>query len=291
MQVKSTATLLLLQCCCILTNEVVVKQHGKCVLTASSVSFLVLVGLSIVRVLQFIGVCVAALAVCGCDQGQPTSSAPTSSAPTTSAPTSSAPAAPASTPTASKRDYYPDFLADKWGLPVSDVAALLNKAKSGDAFAQFNMGYLFSCGLGPGDPVNKQAWGDLVMGRKIRPYTDKRPYTPTKVDYEMAKHWYHKAAEQGSAEAQYALGYYYMEGWPFQPGTKDVAEAIKWFKSAATNGYTKAGVFLGLWFYEGRFTKMDHAESKKWLTLAAEQGDKQAQHYLFELNWSRIKEK
>ena len=49
--------------------------------------------------------------------------------------------------------------------------------------------------------------------------------------------WYREAAEQGNADAQYALGrmYYNGEGVP-----RDEAEAVHWFRMAAELGHAEA---------------------------------------------------
>ncbi|MCL2725942.1 MAG: SEL1-like repeat protein [Polyangiaceae bacterium] len=49
--------------------------------------------------------------------------------------------------------------------------------------------------------------------------------------------WWRKAAEQGDAEAQAALGFMYSEG---RGVAKDEAEAVKWWRKAAEQGYEEA---------------------------------------------------
>lgn len=56
-------------------------------------------------------------------------------------------------------------------------------------------------------------------------------------DYEQAREWYLKAAEQGHAAAQYNLGVLYDKGLGFP---QDVVEAYAWVNVAAAQGYSKA---------------------------------------------------
>ena len=66
--------------------------------------------------------------------------------------------------------------------PSVDIPALVKKAESGDAKAQYRLGLSYA--LGEGVPK------DVVL----------------------AVSWYRKAAEQGEANAQTSLGYCYAEG-------------------------------------------------------------------------------
>jgi len=60
-------------------------------------------------------------------------------------------------------------------------------------------------------------------------------------DYEQAIYWYAKAAEQGSADAQYYIGLMYYQG----EGVKeDEIQAYEWFIKAADQGHEDALEFL-----------------------------------------------
>jgi len=56
-------------------------------------------------------------------------------------------------------------------------------------------------------------------------------------DYPRAAYWYHKAAEQGDADAQYSLGilYVYGHGVP-----QDYARAAEWLRLAAAQDNEEA---------------------------------------------------
>ena len=89
--------------------------------------------------------------------------------------------------------------------------------------------------------------------------------------------WFRKAAELGSVEAQYALGYLYQEGLGV---VKDYTEAVKWFRKAAEQGNMKAQLGLGSCYKLGAGVEKNDEEAVKWYRSAADQGNAQAQHNL-----------
>ncbi|MEX2525693.1 MAG: SPOR domain-containing protein, partial [Gammaproteobacteria bacterium] len=56
-------------------------------------------------------------------------------------------------------------------------------------------------------------------------------------DYGRALDWFHKAAEQGVAQAQYNLGVFYENGHGVE---RDTTEAAYWYERAAAQGLTQA---------------------------------------------------
>lgn len=82
---------------------------------------------------------------------------------------------------------------------------------------------------------------------------------------DAAHKWYLRAAEQGSAEAQTQMGYYYIGGLMLASmskamGSKDLPEARKWFQMAADQNYEPAIKALA----ELSKAEADYAESVKW---------------------------
>ena len=112
-------------------------------------------------------------------------------------------------------------------------------AEQGDAGAQFNLGLMYSRGLGV--PEN---------------------------DAEAVK-WYRKAAEQGHADAQTLIGMMYAGGLGVP---KNDAEAVKWFHKAAEQGIAQAQFNLGNMYADGTGVPEDDAEAAKWFCKAAKQG-------------------
>lgn len=132
-----------------------------------------------------------------------------------------------------------------------DFDATKSLAEQGDAIAQFDLGNIYSTGLGV--PEN---------------------------DAEAVK-WYRLAAEQGLAAAQFNLGNMYRTG---EGVPEDGVEAVKWFRLAADQGVSDAGANaqfnLGYMYFNGQGIPKDDAEAVKWFRLAAEQGLAVAQEYL-----------
>ena len=84
-----------------------------------------------------------------------------------------------------------------------------------------------------------------------------------------------KAAEEGNAEAQYALGRMYEFG---NHTLEDTVKASRWYLKSATQGYAKAQHRVGLSYYQYNSTPTDIQMAKQWFTKAAEQGNPGA-HY------------
>lgn len=78
--------------------------------------------------------------------------------------------------------------------------------------------------------------------------------------------WLVKAAQAGSAAAQYELGRYLLEGWGCR---KDEAKALRWLKMAADQGQPDAELALATRLLHGRPTDSDVTRAKAWLERAA----------------------
>jgi TPR repeat protein len=129
----------------------------------------------------------------------------------------------------------------------ANLEAMKAKAESGDADAQFSLGF-------------KHANCDGAAQ-----------------DYAQAAGWYHKAADQNHSLAQFNLAVMYAKG---QGVPKDDAKARLWFQKAAVQGDPGAQFNLGLIEHRaigaGLQRDVDATESKieayKWYQLAAAQG-------------------
>lgn len=89
--------------------------------------------------------------------------------------------------------------------------------------------------------------------------------------YSEAIKFYRMAAQNGSAEAQLALGNIYFQGAgvPQNP-----TEAAKWYRMAAQNGHPDAPEQLGsLYKYGDLSLEKNYAEAAKWYLKAADNGD------------------
>ena len=98
-------------------------------------------------------------------------------------------------------------------------------------------------------------------------------------DWIEAERWYRKAAEQGNAEAQIALGnMHYRCGREIislcasaAPVYPDYTEAVKWYRKAAEQSDAIAQLYLGRMYVAGQGVPQDYVLAYKWLNLAAAQ--------------------
>lgn len=87
--------------------------------------------------------------------------------------------------------------------------------------------------------------------------------------------WYLKAAEQGIPEIQTEIGNRYMDGIGIEPNEK---EAFSWYLRAAEQGYSEAQKCVGECYLNGFGTEQDDVKAFEWLLKAAEQGDAYSQN-------------
>ena len=88
-------------------------------------------------------------------------------------------------------------------------------------------------------------------------------------DYGEAVSWLRRAAEQGLASGQYNLGNRYENG---SGVAQDYGEAVSWFRRAAEQGYARGQYNLGVMYHEGRGVDQNYEEAVRLFRRAAEQG-------------------
>ena len=90
-----------------------------------------------------------------------------------------------------------------------------------------------------------------------------------------AVEWFGKAAAQGSAQAQWIMGFMYENG---RGGlAKNDAQAVEWFRKAAAQGHAEAQFSLGAMYMFGRGgLPKDDAQAVQWFRAAAAQGHEAA---------------
>jgi TPR repeat protein len=128
-----------------------------------------------------------------------------------------------------------------------ELANIRAKAETGDANAQFELGYRHSVGKG------------------------------VKTNFAEAVNWYRKAAEQGDARAQNNLGVSYETGAGV---AKNEIEAAKWYQEAASRGFADAQLVIGYYYQTGKGVAKNEAEAVSWYYKAAAQGKPEAQYNL-----------
>jgi len=96
-----------------------------------------------------------------------------------------------------------------------------------------------------------------------------------RVEKDLVKtvNWWRSAAEQGDAEAQYALGKHYES-------EKSQQEALHWFRLAANQNHPLACNSLGVAFEGGNGVKQDEQEAVRLFRIGAEKGCSRAQYNL-----------
>jgi TPR repeat protein len=131
------------------------------------------------------------------------------------------------------------------GVPQNDIEAVKlfqRAADLGDAPAQANLGFMYTEGRGVRKDLSK-AFG-----------------------------WTQKSADQGYAVGEMNLGFLYLEG---KGTTPDFPKGIEVLKKAAEQGLVEAQGRLALAFL-GVETPAGDAAALKWLSTAAEHGDKES---------------
>lgn len=85
-----------------------------------------------------------------------------------------------------------------------------------------------------------------------------------------AVRWYRRAAENGHADAQTALGFICKRGlWGV---AQDPAQAVQWFQKAAAQNHAQAQYQLGVCCANGTGVPKDLVEAMKWCLLASARG-------------------
>ena len=187
------------------------------------------------------------------------------------------------------------------------VSTVAQKAKDGDAEAQWELGMHYIEGYGvPHNEVEGVKWlrRSAGQGNSMGQFTLGLAYfngTGVRKNRTEAINWFRRAAEQGledaieflqaiaeadmlrevaeqgDADAQRELGmrYVFGDGVP-----QDYSAAVKWFRMAAEQGHTAGQYHLAVCYRRGQGVPQNNVESFKWMRKAAEQGLNSAQSNL-----------
>ena len=93
-------------------------------------------------------------------------------------------------------------------------------------------------------------------------------------DYAEAYCAWRPLAEQGDAEAQYNLGWFYANGYGVRVNPET---ALQWWRRAAEQGHVEAQFALGRTYASGDGVEEDPSKAIPWLVKAARQGHEDAQ--------------
>jgi TPR repeat protein len=152
-------------------------------------------------------------------------------------------------------------------LTSVELDALLSKAQSGDAEAQYWMGILYTEGKVPKNLEEGGRWLQKSAEQGYAPAQRLYGLMSARVNPPVGERWMLRAAAQGDAEAQFWLGIAYEQNWF---GTTDVKEAVKWYQKAAQGGNPDAQVELGHKYEYGEGVEQSFKLAAEWYRRAAE---------------------
>lgn len=165
-------------------------------------------------------------------------------------------------------------------------------AEKGDVFAQYNIGYMYSHGLG----VSQDAQQAAYWYKKAAMQGDSDAQTNygralesgagVGLDYEEAMTWYLRSAKQGNAMAQHNIGSMYINGHSVQ---KDDRIAFDWYTKAAEQGLAIAQNAVGAMYVNGVGIDEDANKGLEWILKAANQGWPEARENAFQLYYRDAK--
>ena len=153
-------------------------------------------------------------------------------------------------------------------LTQRDFDAFSSEAESGDREAQFWLGSAYV----QGRLVQK----DYEQAKRWFLKSAEEGYTPAEralgllywhSDPAKAAMWLQQAAQKGDAEAQFDLGNAYEQGLL---GTINYREVLNWFQKSAKQGHPEAQASLGQMYEDGEGVKQNYAMAAKWYRKAAE---------------------
>lgn len=163
--------------------------------------------------------------------------------------------------------------------PAQLASWLEQRAKNGDAVAEYRLGVLYALGQGVKQDYThaaqlfKAAANGGVAEAQYNVAVMYSEGMGVKRDPVEAVNWYEKAAEQGNANAAFNLGVAYSNGAGVQ---QSMPEAARWFRRAAAAGVINAQFNLGLLYERGEGVPPSLIEAYAWYAAAAARGDQGA---------------
>lgn len=124
----------------------------------------------------------------------------------------------------------------------SSFEELTRKAEAGDAEAQFQLAGIYNCTTESGQPSSQY-------------------------DESKSSKWYLKAAEQGHADAQYAIGQAYSDGKGVE---KDAEKGFQWYMKAAKQDHGGAFPAIAGAYERGEGVAQSWEEAYYWRKLSSD---------------------
>src|SRR5579883_2017669 len=159
-------------------------------------------------------------------------------------------------------------------------AMLRSAALKGDPTAAYEIAVRFAEGKGVATNYEEAVkWYDRAAQAGLIPATFRlgtlyEKGLGVKKDADIARRYYVQAAERGNAKAMHNLAVLDADGG----GSPDYKSAAQWFRKAADHGVADSQFNLGILYARGIGVDQNLAESFKWFSLAAAQGDADSGH-------------
>ena len=158
---------------------------------------------------------------------------------------------------------------------LAPLDRLTKLAEAGNANAELAIANLY---LGSGQSRNPSAGMQWMaraaqQGNAVAQYALGSLYQKgvgTKADPILAMHWYEAAALQGNRKAMHDLAVAYAEGLG---GVKSPSESVRWFSRAANLGYVDSEFDLAVLYERGDGVPQSLVDAYKWYAIASAQGD------------------
>jgi len=166
-------------------------------------------------------------------------------------------------------------LPDSIGGPALRAAAL-----KGDATAAYEIALRYADGRGVTANFEESAkWYDRAAKANLVPAlfrlgTLYEKGLGVRKDIDTANRYYRAAADRGNAKAMHNLAVLEADGG----GKPNYKAAAYWFQKAAEHGIADSQFNLGILYARGIGVEQNLAESYKWFSLAAAQGDTDSAH-------------
>ena len=164
-------------------------------------------------------------------------------------------------------------------VKAEEIRSLMQEAEAGDADSQTGLGLLYSVGIGVAkDLTASEKWLRKAANQGSSESMFWLGFFYDRLEkYDKAAKWYREAAAKGLAKAQSCLANLYRLG----QGVKlDYKLSAQWYLKAALQGFVSAQVDLGYQYDRGEGVEQDYEEAFYWFRRAADEGITEGQFNL-----------
>jgi len=163
--------------------------------------------------------------------------------------------------------YYEDGLGVEINLKTA-FDHYYKAAVLGDAFAQFKVFEYYSntSVFGGEHLLEANSWlKKSAEGGNDKAQVRMAIYAEIDGDFEKQHQWSLKAAEQGHTNAQFSVGYNFLNG---KGVAKNDSEAYSWINKSARAGHPRAQYFLAMVFEDGQVVQRNYIKSYMWAVIS-----------------------